>query len=189
MKPASIIAGLLLAAGATVALAASSAGLAIADPGLKAARTLTVSSPRFAPGAPIPDDYSSYGKSTSPPLAWSKGPYGTVSFAIVLEDPDAPMPTPFVHWLAWNLPAAVTHADEGAVAPGTQEGKLMFVNKIGYFGPRPPPGTAHHYHFQVFALDRQLGLKSGADRAALVDGMKGHVLASGELVATYQKAP
>ena len=187
MKLASVIAGVLLAASAAQALAATPAGLAIADAGLKAAKTLTVASPRFAAGGPIPDDYSSYGKSVSPPLAWGKGPYGTRSFAIVLEDPDAPMPTPFVHWLVWNIPAGAAQTDEGGVPAGAQEGKLMFVNKTGYFGPRPPPGPAHHYHFQVFALDRQLDLKSGADRAALVDAMRGHVLASGELVATYQK--
>ena len=187
MKFAAVIAGVLLAAGAAAALAASPAGLAIADPGLKAARALSVSSPRIAAGGAIPDDYSSYGKSISPPLAWSKGPAGTKGYAVVLEDPDAPMATPFVHWLVWNIPAAVGQLAEGAVPEGAREGKLLFVNKTGYFGPRPPAGPAHHYHVQVFALDRQLELAAGGDRAALVEAMKGHVLASGELVATYQQ--
>ena len=187
MKLASIIAVFALTASAGAASAASTAGLAINDPGLKAAKTLKVTSPKIPSGGAIPDQYSSYGQSVSPPLSWGKGPYGTRTFAIVLEDPDAPMPTPFVHWVLWNISATVDHAEEGAAPAGAQEGKLMFVNKTGYFGPRPPDGPAHHYHFQVFALDRPLDLKQGADRAALVAAMKGHVLASGELVATYQK--
>ena len=187
MKLASAIAGLLLAASATAAAAASAAGLAIADPGLKAAHTLTVSSPRIASGGTIPDDYSSYGKNISPPLEWGKGPYGTKSFALILEDPDAPTPVPFQHWLVWNIPAATTRIGEDALPQGAQPGSLMMINKAAYFGPRPPAGPAHHYHIQVFALDRQLDLKPGSDRTALVDAMKGHVLAAGELVAAYQK--
>ena len=176
-----------LAALASPALAASPADLAIADPGLKAAKTLKVSSPAFAPGAPIPLLYSSYGKSVSPPLAWSKGPYGTRAFALIVEDPDAPLPTPFVHWLAWNIPGNTGRLAEAAVPAGVLQGKLMFVGTVGYMGPRPPPGAPHHYHFQVFALDHDPGLAEGADRDALKAAMKGHVLASGELVATYQQ--
>ncbi len=63
----------------------------------------------------------------------------------------------------------------------------MFVGKVGYMGPKPPAGPAHHYHFEVFALDRSLDLASGAERQALLDAMKGHVLASGEFVGTYSK--
>jgi Raf kinase inhibitor-like YbhB/YbcL family protein len=187
MKLASIIALAVLAVSPVGAKAASTAGLAIADPGLKAAKTLSVSSPAFTAGGAIPDDYSAYGKGVSPPLAWGKGPYGTKSFAIVLEDPDAPTPVPFQHWLVWNIPAGVERVEAGALPAGAQQGTLMLIGKASYFGPRPPPGPAHHYHVQVFALDRPLDQKSGADRAALVDAMKGHVLASGELVATYQK--
>ena len=187
MKRASAIVGLCLAASATAALAASAAGLAIADPGLKGGRTLAVSSPRIAAGGVIPDDYSSYGKNVSPPLAWSRAPAAARSYAILLEDPDAPTPVPFQHWLVWNIPAGSSRIDQGALPDGAQQGTLMMLNKATYFGPRPPPGPAHHYHFQVFALDRPLDLKPGSDRGALVDAMKGHVLASGELVAAYQK--
>jgi Raf kinase inhibitor-like YbhB/YbcL family protein len=187
MKLIPIAAALALLAGGPPVGAATTAGLAIADPGLKAAKTLAVSSPKITSGGAIPDEYSSYGKSVSPPLAWGKGPYGTRSFALILEDPDAPMPTPFVHWVVWNIPAGVGQAAEGAVPAGAEQGKLMFVNTTGYFGPHPPAGPAHHYHFQVFALDRTLDAPAGADRGAVVAAMKGHVLASGELVATYQK--
>jgi len=172
---------------ATSACAATNAGLAIADPGLKGAKALTVSSPAIAVNGSIPQAYSAYGKGVSPPLAWGKGPYGTRSFAVIVEDPDAPIAVPFVHWMVWNIPAGTTSLAEGAVPPGARQGKLMFVGTVGYMGPRPPDPSPHHYHFQVFALDAVPDLPAGAERAALAAAMKGHVLASGELVATYQK--
>ena len=172
---------------ASRACAATTAGLAIADPGLKAAQVLKVSSQKIPPGGPIPQAYSADGQGVSPPLAWSKGPFGSRSFALIVEDPDAPLPTPFVHWMVWNIPAGVTAASQGAVPAGAVQGKLMFVGTVGYMGPRPPDASPHHYHFQVFALDRTIDLPAGAERPALVEAMKGHVLASGELVAAYQK--
>ncbi len=178
---------LVVAALAAPAMAATVAGLAIADPALKAAKTLKVSSPNIAPSGAIPEIYSGYSQSVSPPLVWSKGPYGTRDFAVIVEDPDAPLPAPFVHWMVWNIPLAANRLDQGAVPQGAEQGKLMFVGKVGYMGPRPPAGPAHHYHFQVFALDQPLELASGAERPALIDAMKGHVLASGELVGTYGK--
>ncbi len=190
MKPAVFTA---LAAAATLAcvsesaLAADEAGLAINDPGLKAAKTLQVSSPKILSGGTIPEIYSAYGQSVSPPLAWGKGPYGARTFVLIIEDPDAPMAVPFVHWMVWNIPASVTGVAEGKVPAGALQGKLMFVGTTGYMGPRPPAGPPHHYHFQVFALDHSLELPAGSDRNALVAAMKGKVLASGELVATYQK--
>ncbi len=188
MKFVSLLAGLVLAVGAaTSACASTDSGLAIRDPALKAAKTLTVTSPKIAPGGAIPAVYSGYDKSVSPPLHWGKGPYGAKSFALIIEDPDAPLPQPFIHWMAYAIPADVQGFAEGAVPDGVRQGKLPFIGKEGYFGPRPPAGGPHHYHFQVFALDADLGLAAGADRASLVGAMKGHVLASGELVGTFQK--
>ena len=188
MKPAVCVVAMGLAvASASTAWSASTAGLAIADAGLKGAKTLAVSSPQIPSGGAIPELYSAYGKGLSPPLAWGKGPYGTRSFALIVEDPDAPLPTPFVHWMVWNIPVATTSVAEGAVPAGARQGKLMFVGTVGYMGPRPPDPAPHHYHFQVFALDKDLDLPAGAERAALAEAMKGHVLASGELVAAYQK--
>ena len=172
---------------ATPVLAATSAGLAIANPDLKGPKTLKVSSPKIAPGAAIAELYSGYSQSVSPPLAWSKGPYGSRSFVLIIEDPDAPLPMPFIHWMVWDIPLATTSVAQGAIPAGGVQGKLMFVGKVGYMGPRPPAGPAHHYHFEVFALDRSLELAAGAERTALLDAMKGHVLASGELVGTYSK--
>ncbi len=187
MKLGLPLAALALAAVvAGVASASPLSALAISDPGLKGSKSLSVSSPKIAAGGAIPLVYSSYGQGLSPPLAWSKGPPGTRSFALILEDPDAPMATPFVHWLVWNLPAGTTALQENEVPPGAAQGKLL-IPKTGYMGPRPPPGPAHHYHVEVFAVDRLLDLAAGADRTALEGAMKGHVLASGELVATFQK--
>lgn len=187
MKLLSYLAALLLIGAVPGAAgAASTDQLAIASPALKGKATLKVSSPVLHSGAPIPDDFTSYGKNVSPPLSWSKGPYGTRSFALVLEDPDAPMASPFVHWIMWAIPAGTTALTAGKAPEGAVEGK-MGVGRQGFFGPRPPAGPAHHYHFEVFALDQTPDLKSDADFKALTGAMAGHVLASGELVATYQK--
>lgn len=172
---------------ASAALAASPAALAIAAPGLQGKVRLEVSSPRISPGGEVPEAFTAYGQDISPPLAWRGTPAGTRSLAVIIEDPDAPTSTPFPHWMVWNIPPSATGVSQGAAPAGAQEGKLL-VGKIGYMGPRPPPGPAHHYHFEVFALDQKLDLKSGADRSALIAAMKGHVLASGELVALFHKA-
>ena len=175
---------ILLAVAPEAASAATADQLAISNPALKGKATLTVSSTALRPGAPIPDDFTSYGKNVSPPLRWSHGPYGTRSFALLLEDPDAPMATPFVHWVMWNIGG--TSFEAGKTPVGAVQGK-MGVGKTGYMGPHPPPGPAHHYHLEVFALDQAPALTGDADAKALEAAMAGHVLASGELVATYQK--
>lgn len=184
MKPASLFAALAVAALPTWALAAGQ--VAIASPELKGKAALEVSSPVLKSGQPIPDAYTSYGANTSPPLAWRDAPKATKSLALLLEDPDAPMASPFVHWVVWNIPAAAHRFPAGKAPPGAAEGK-MGAGRPGFMGPRPPPGAPHHYHFELFALDRTLDLPAGSDARALETAMAGHVLASGELVATYQK--
>ena len=157
--------------------------------------TLDVTSAAFAPGGAIPMVYSSYGQSLSPPLSWSAGPSGTRSYAILMEDPDARMPHPAYHWVAWNIPADTTSLQEGlgggpqlTEPKGMRQG-LSTPGHLGYFGPKPPVGDPpHHYHVQVFALDRTLDLLPGATRDELVAAMAGHVLAKGELVGTYGQA-
>ncbi len=152
--------------------------------------TIRVSSPAFANGARIPDRHASE-QNVSPALSWSGAPRGTKEIAIVVEDPDAPTLEPFVHWVVYGIPGAMTGLPEGigrgtSLPPGVVEGK----NSPGgrdYFGPKPPPGHGvHHYHFQVFALDRSLGLGPSVDRRALIEAMSGHLLAHGELVGTYE---
>lgn len=141
----------------------------------------TVHSDAIDHGGQIADKNSAYGAGLSPEVNWSAVPRAK-AYAVVLEDPDAPGAAPFVHWLVWNIPAARTRLVEGAM-PGAMEGRNGHGG-IGYWGPHPPSGT-HHYHLEVFALDVVLPLKAGADREALVAAMRGHVLASGEVVGRY----
>jgi hypothetical protein len=141
-------------------------------------------------GGAIDARFTAYGDNRSPPLRWTRVA-GAGAYAIILEDPDAPMEKPFVHWLIWNIPGSVDSLPEGlpnADRLVTPQGAIQGKNdngSFGYFGPRPPAGTGvHHYHFQVFALDGPLALKSDADIRALVDAMKGRVLADSELIGT-----
>ncbi|USX14312.1 YbhB/YbcL family Raf kinase inhibitor-like protein [Oxalobacteraceae bacterium OTU3CAMAD1] len=154
---------------------------------------LSVRSPAFAGGAPMAAKYSEYADGVSPPLTWA-AVEGAKSYVVIAEDPDAPQ-KPFVHWLAWNIPASVTTLPEGLqeqprlTAP---EGVLQGRNtrgSLGYYGPRPPVGDpAHHYHFQIFALDTTLTLPFGADRDQLLQAIQGHVLAKGEVVGRYAQS-
>ena len=159
----------------------------------RASAALTVRSGSIAPGAPIPVRHSEYADGVSPALAWS-AVEGAKSYAIVMEDPDARPVTPFVHWLAWNIPASVTHVPEGlqeqlrlTEPQGVLQGATS-RGSPGYYGPRPPAGDPpHRYHFQVFALDTLLEVPPGADRDQLLAAMRGRVLAKGELVGTFQQ--
>ena len=155
---------------------------------------IAVTSAAFESGQPIPETFSKAGENISPPIDWGEGPQGTRSFAIIVDDPDAPVPNPpFTHWVAWNLPADVTKLPEGV--PGAPklskpDGTLQGANdagSTGWTGMAPPPGDpAHSYHFQVFALDTMLDVAPGASRAEVIEAMKGHVLSVGELVGTYE---
>jgi Raf kinase inhibitor-like YbhB/YbcL family protein len=135
--------------------------------------------------------HSAYGNNLSPPLRWTPVA-GAGAYAIIVEDPDAPQEKPFVHWMIWNIPGQLDALPEGVpngAHPESPQNVVQAKNDngaYGYFGPRPPPGTGlHRYHFQIFALDGPLTLKSDADIRALVGAMQGRVLADGELVGTY----
>ena len=158
---------------------------------------IALRSTAFDDGEPIPKPYAAERQNISPPLEWEAGPEGTRSYALIVDDPDAPVPNPpFTHWVAYDIPADVTALREGV--PGTPrlpepEGMLQGPNdrgSSGWYGMRPPIGDpAHAYHFQLFALDRVLDLPHGASRAEVIDAMRGHVLAVGELVGTYRRPP
>jgi len=148
------------------------------------AMALEIKSTAFAEGKPIPSQYTCDGKNLSPPLAWSGAPSGTKSFALITDDPDAPMGT-WVHWVAWNIPATSTTFPEGGTAPGTKQGMTDF-KRPGYGGPCPPSGT-HRYFFKLYALDTVLELKPDADKAGLESAMKGHILAQTKLMGTYAR--
>ncbi|WP_240653343.1 YbhB/YbcL family Raf kinase inhibitor-like protein [Sphingomonas crocodyli] len=167
--------------------------LASARPETAARGSLRIMSQNFTAGRPIPLKQSEYADGVSPQLSWTPVP-GAVSYALIMEDPDAHPITPFVHWLAWNIPAATTALPEGLQEQprltepnGVLQGRTS-RGSAGYYGPRPPVGDPpHHYHVQLLALDTMVDVPAGADREMLLAAVKGHVLAKGELIGTYQQ--
>lgn len=152
--------------------------------------TIAVSSTAFASSKSIPVQYTCKGRGISPPLAWSGAPAGTKSFALIMDDPDAPMGT-FVHWVVYNIPATKGELPE-ALPSGAKlaDGSLQGTNgagRVGYTGPCPPSGT-HRYFFKLYALDAVLALDSGAaSKDQLLKAVQGHILAQGELIGTFSK--
>jgi len=151
--------------------------------------TLALSSTSFQSGGKIPIQYTCDGADTSPQLSWPAPPAGTKSFALIMSDPDAPGGT-FVHWVLYDIPAATRELPvgvpkQGQLSDNSRQGKNDF-GRTGYGGPCPPGGT-HHYVFTLYALDTILGLSSGAKRSQVEAAMKGHIIAHGELTATYSR--
>jgi Raf kinase inhibitor-like YbhB/YbcL family protein len=160
---------------------------------MEAEMTLSLSSPAFAPGAPMDARHTCDGDEVSPALRWSGAPGGTASFALIVDDPDAPDPAApqrtWVHWVLYDLPAT-THALPEAVAAsqlpaGTRQG-VNDWNRTGYGAPCPPKGR-HRYVFKLYALDRLLPDLHKPDKAQLLKAMEGHVIAHAELIGTYQR--
>jgi Raf kinase inhibitor-like YbhB/YbcL family protein len=145
--------------------------------------TMKITSSAFHEGANIPSKFTCDGSDTSPPLQIADVPSGAKSLVLIVDDPDAPSGL-FTHWLVWNIPPQTGSIAEGSAPQGVQ-GANDF-GKSGYRGPCPPPGT-HRYSFKIFALDRELELRSGAKRSQVDAAMKGHVIAQGELVGRYAK--
>ena len=144
----------------------------------------------FRSGGDIPARFSCQAADVSPPLSWSDPPSNTQAFALIVDDPDAPSGT-WVHWVAYDLPAAVHSLAEDvpkqeALPAGGAQGVNDF-QKIGYGGPCPPPGKAHRYFFRLYALDAKTNLKPGASKKELENAMKGHVLSKAELVGRFAR--
>jgi Raf kinase inhibitor-like YbhB/YbcL family protein len=153
---------------------------------------IAITSTSFAGNGTIPTKHADYGEKISPALSWTVPP-SAKSLVVIVEDPDAKEPKPFVHWVLYNLPpsfAALPEAVPGAPRLPEFGGALQGRNSrgtIGYFGPRPPKGDpAHHYHFQVFAVDAMLELDPGATASVVVAAMNKHVVGRGELVGLYR---
>ncbi|MGH7568296.1 MAG: YbhB/YbcL family Raf kinase inhibitor-like protein [Gemmatimonadales bacterium] len=151
---------------------------------------MNLTSTAFGDGAPIPEKFTCDGPDVSPALAWTGAPPNTRTFALIMDDPDAPMGT-WVHWVLWNLPGATTSLPEGVPKTdalkslgGARQGKNTWP-KTGYDGPCPPPGKPHRYFFKLYALDAGLDLEAGATKADVEQAMQGHVLASPQLMGTY----
>jgi len=148
----------------------------------------TLTTTAFSAGGEIPKKYTCDSADVSPSLAWSDAPAGAQSFALIADDPDAPVGT-WTHWLIWNIPGKSRGLAENVLkmdtlADGTRQGRNDF-RRIGYGGPCPPPGKPHRYFFRLHALDSVLDLKAGVSRAELELAMKGHVLAQAEVMGKY----
>jgi len=158
--------------------------------GGSSAVAFTISSPAFASGAEIPKANTCEGPDISPILTWIDHPPQTASFALIVDDPDAPAGT-WVHWVMWNIPAATHLLPEnvprsGRLNSGAMQGRNDF-GKTGYNGPCPPPGKTHRYFFRLYALDAALTLEPGATRQDLDTAMKGHILGKTEQIGTYRR--
>jgi Raf kinase inhibitor-like YbhB/YbcL family protein len=156
--------------------------------------SVQVTSEAFAPAQSIPSKFTADGRNVSPSLRWARLPPGTKELALIVEDPDAPRPEPFVHWVVYKIPATADGLPEGVpnqarltTVAGALQGKNSF-EKIGYGGPAPPPGHGtHHYHFRLYALDQPLGVQAGLDKKSLLAAMSGHILDEGDLVGIYER--
>lgn len=172
--------------------------LVIADPDLltepeAAFAALNVTSPAFANGARLPVRFTADGPGVSPPLLWSEPPQGTRSLALVVEDPDAPTPSPLVHAVVWGLGPDARSLAEGAIAVdgagagGVDVGRNS-ARREGWLPPDPPTGHGvHSYAFQLFALSATPDLAANPGRSAVTTAMRGHILAAGILTGTYSR--
>ncbi len=152
--------------------------------------SFSLQSSAFKEGADIPRQYTCEGADISPALSWTEAPQKTQTFALIADDPDAPVGT-WVHWVAWNIPAGERQLPENvaktAGLPGGGSQGTNDFRKTGYGGPCPPPGKPHRYFFKLYALDAKLDLKPGANKKDLEQAMKGHVLAEAQLMGRYQR--
>jgi Raf kinase inhibitor-like YbhB/YbcL family protein len=153
---------------------------------------IVVSTTAQRPDGRLEDRYTAYYDNISPPLSWTAVP-DVRTWAVIVEDPDAPREQPFVHWMIWNIPGEATGLPEelpNAERLITPQGAIQGRNDMhspGYFGPRPPAGHGlHHYYFQVFALDDTLEMGPETPLPELLNALKARTLASGEMVATYE---
>lgn len=152
--------------------------------------TLSLTSDAFQSGGPIPERFTCDGEDVSPPLAWSGVPQDTASFALIMDDPDAPGGT-FTHWVIFNIPGGARTLPEGVptadrLDSGALQGRNDF-SRTGYGGPCPPSGAPHRYRFTLYALDTTLALNPGASKRQVQSAMQGHILGQVTLVGTYQR--
>jgi Raf kinase inhibitor-like YbhB/YbcL family protein len=151
---------------------------------------MKITSSAFQEGQPIPAKYTCDGENISLPLKWSDAPAGTKFFALICDDPDAPVGT-WVHWVVYGLPATTTElAEKIPASESLENGAKQGVNDfkhVGYGGPCPPSEKPHRYYFKIYALDAEIPLKPRATKKELLKAMEGQILAQGELMGTYQR--
>jgi para-nitrobenzyl esterase len=167
-------------------------GLALAVYPAKSSTPLTVTTPAFANGGDIPFENTKYRGNIFPGLAWSKGPAGTKSYAVIMQDADVNYRGgPLLHWTMYGIPAGVTKLDAAMTTPpaGASFGPNVRGPAQSYMGPRTPPGPKHHYHFAILALDVDPAASPTLTYDQLAAAIGGHVLASGEVIGLGQADP
>jgi len=164
----------------------------VTDPlAMEDATSIDLTSTAFAQGQAIPAKYTCVGdaasslKDVSPPLTWGEPPADTQSFALIMDDPDAPNGT-WDHWILFNIPASTRELPESMPVNSGFPGGNNSWGRTGYGGPCPPSGT-HRYFFRLYALDEMLAISPGATKGELEKAMVGHILAQGELMGTFTK--
>jgi len=160
-----------------------------AEAQMKGGKVMEIKSPAFEQEGMIPERYTCDGANVSPSLEWASAPEGTKSFALIYDDPDAPMGT-WVHWVVYDLPESITKLPENIpperiLSGGGKQGTNDF-RKIGYGGPCPPSGT-HRYYFKLYALDTTVNLDPGATKDQLLKAMKGHILSEAQFMGKYRR--
>jgi Raf kinase inhibitor-like YbhB/YbcL family protein len=152
--------------------------------------SFTLTSSSFSASGDIPRKFTCEGADVSPELSWTNVPPGTKSFALIADDPDAPVGT-WVHWVLYDLAPTVSHLPEGVSkvatpAVGGHQGRNDF-HKTGYGGPCPPPGKPHRYFFKLYSLDTLLNLGPDSTQAVVEKAMQGHILAQAEYMGKYKR--
>ena len=148
--------------------------------------TFEITSPAFAPKGKIPTKYTGEGENVSPPLAWRNPPEGTVEYALIVDDPDAPQPLPFVHWVRYGIPAETRSLGEGDTRTGVDG--MNEKMKPGWTGPLPPVAHGpHHYHFHLYALSRRVSLEPGATKEQLLAEIEDRTIDEAELVGVFER--
>jgi len=157
---------------------------------------LEMKSSAFSNNKEIPKKFTCDGADVSPALSWTNSPQGTRSFALVMDDPDAP-PGTWVHWVLYDLPSNISTLQDNipkkeTLPSGAKQGLCWGVaddefDRVGYYGPCPPPGKPHRYFFKLYALDKVLGLPPKSTKSQLVHAMEGHIIAQSELIGLYKR--
>ncbi|HEY0705011.1 MAG TPA: YbhB/YbcL family Raf kinase inhibitor-like protein [Candidatus Acidoferrales bacterium] len=193
LKLAAVMIAALLGSAATNFLLGAGREFSVAQqsPAAKSEKPFQLTSTAFDPDSAIPQKFACNGANISPALAWTDPPANTQSLALIVDDPDAPSPTPYVHWLIYAIPPTEralteTTPTKPTLPNGARQGKNS-DGKIGYSGPCPGPGKVHHYFFKLYALDYTPDLKPKAKVEDVRSAVKGHTLAEAELIGRFQR--
>ncbi len=146
---------------------------------------MIITSPSFKNNEFIPAKFSCEGGNINPELQIQNVPENTKSLALIMHDPDAPMPGGFTHWVVWNIDPKTSTIKEESVPPGAIEGKNS--RAMGYTGPCPPPGKPHRYFFKLYALNSRLDLAEGSTKSALETEIKSSIISETELIGLYKR--